>query len=48
MAAPSALVRRHILPEDIGATLLASAELDYGEHRDGHPLWKLLTTTPDE
>lgn len=48
MAAPSDSMRRHILPEDIGATLLASAELDHGEYRDGHPLWKLLTATPDE
>jgi hypothetical protein len=48
MAASSGPMQRHILPEDIGATLLASAELDYGQYRDGHPLWKVLTATPDQ
>lgn len=47
MAAPSGSMQRHILPEDIGATLLASAELDYAQYRDGHPLWKVLTARPD-
>ena len=45
-AEPAGFMQRHIRPEDIGATLLASAELDYGEYRDAHPLWKLLETTP--
>ena len=40
------MLQRHITPADIGSTLLASADLDYGEYRDGEPLWKLLTQTP--
>ena len=39
-------MRRHIVPEDIGATLLASAELDYFEYRDATPLWRVLTQAP--
>lgn len=38
--------QRHILPEDVGATLLASAGLDYGEYRNANPLWSALTQSP--
>ncbi|RYE92942.1 MAG: DUF1501 domain-containing protein [Myxococcales bacterium] len=44
---PTASLRqRHITPADIGATLLASAGLDYGIYRDGLPLWSALTAKP--
>jgi hypothetical protein len=38
--------RRHIVPEDIGATILASAGLGYEEYRFGRPLWPVLTARP--
>ncbi len=38
--------QRAILPEDIGASLLASAELRYDEYRNGSPLWRILDVAP--
>lgn len=45
-ARPNADKQRYIVPEDVGATLLASAGLDYAEYRFGKPLWPILTTKP--
>lgn len=39
---PSSPAHRAITPADVGATLLASAGLDYGEYRDGQPLWQAI------
>ncbi len=38
--------RRYILPEDIGASLLASAGLNYAEYRSARPLWPILKAKP--
>jgi hypothetical protein len=38
--------QRHIKPEDIGASLLASAGASWKELRDSHPLWSALTRDP--
>jgi uncharacterized protein (DUF1501 family) len=38
--------QRYITPDDIGATLLASAGLDHSEYRSGLPLWPILTARP--
>ena len=38
--------QRAILPEDVGATLMASAGLRYQEYRGAHPLWRILDADP--
>jgi hypothetical protein len=45
-ARPANDKQRYILPEDIGATLLASAGLPYHEYRIGRPLWGAITHKP--
>jgi hypothetical protein len=45
-AKPKNEEQRHITPDDIGATLLASAGLDYGIYRNGSPLWGAITQAP--
>jgi len=45
-AKPANEMQRYILPEDIGATLLASAGLSYAEYRNGRPLWAATTVAP--
>jgi len=45
-ATPANERQRYILPEDVGATLLASAGLDYSEYRFGTPLWGAITEPP--
>jgi hypothetical protein len=39
-------MQRYIQPEDVGATLLASAGLPYSEYRIGRPLWGAITQAP--
>jgi hypothetical protein len=39
-------MQRYLLPEDVGATLLASAGLDFAEFRGGKPLWPILLAKP--
>lgn len=45
-AKPANERQRHITPDDIGATLLASAGLDHGIYRNGSPLWNAITEKP--
>ena len=45
-AKPANVKQRYITPDDIGATLLASAGLDYGIYRNGSPLWNAITQPP--
>jgi uncharacterized protein (DUF1501 family) len=45
-AAAQNVKQRYLLPDDVGATLLASARLDYSEYRDAHPLWGAITASP--
>jgi hypothetical protein len=42
-AKPTNEMQRYILPEDVGATLLASAGLGYAEYRNGRVLWGATT-----
>ncbi len=39
-------LKRHIKPQDVGATLLACAGASWSEYRDATPLWPLLTRAP--
>ena len=45
-ARPTNVKQRYIQPEDVGATLLASAGLPYAEYRSGVPLWPLIQHKP--
>jgi hypothetical protein len=45
-ATVTTMFQRYIQPEDVGATLLASAGLDYSQYRIGRPLWGAITQTP--
>jgi hypothetical protein len=45
-AKPANDMQRYIVPEDVGATLLASAGLGYAEYRNGRVLWGATTVKP--